>query len=518
MVQALSMKRPSPIARTLAASLIAVALAGCGIDRHEDASCDPADPPTCADQTTLVTCDADGTPHTQRCAAACLAMADTAGHGTAACVASGTVACQTATFVPGCIGGAAFATCTVVAPLEGAGHTTATACTSETTCRESALAVACVDPRSEVCDPETFVETCDGSAILGCNEHGFTTTLATCAPPKMCKVSGGDARCVRPDQEPCDTSFVETCADSVTVSFCSVGFTDVYGCSGVCRESATSAACFSAETPTCTPGTFQQRCEGQKRIYCDSFGLENETTCKDTMRCEVVGDSAHCVDLDAVPCDAATHLATCDGNARVFCDSMSGFTRRLDCGERLCHAAGPSAQAYCVDAAGSACDAATFEARCDGGTAVNCDGFTGWSSHLACTADTACYVASYVVDTGPTTFAFCGQPGSVPCDFTTYQSRCDGAVASLCSLFTNYTMTTTCPETETCHSDRFCLGPTCGQTAFCLADDSTPCDGTAEYWCEGATIMNCFDGVAVNGGTCPEGKTCTALGDHADCK
>jgi hypothetical protein len=320
---------------------------------------------------------------------------------------------------------------------------------------------------------------------------------------------------VRPDQDPCDTSYVETCADAVTVNFCSIsiGFTDVYGCSGVCRQSATSAACFSAETPTCVAEGFQQRCEGQTRVTCDSFGLEAETHCNDTMRCEVVGDSAFCVDKDAVPCDAATHLATCDGNARVFCESTSGFTRRIDCGERLCHASAPSAQAYCVDAAGSACDAGAFQARCESGTAINCDATTGWSSHWACPASDVCYVGG----TGPTAFAFCGAPGSVPCDFTTYPGRCDGAVASLCSFFTNYTMTTTCKDTESCRSDRFCLGPACGQTALCLPDDGTACDGTAEYWCDGATIMNCFDGMALSSGSCPEGKTCTVAADQASC-
>ncbi len=512
MAPTLSVTRHSEVTGALAAALASAALAGCGMDSHDGAPCDPADPQTCADGTTRGTCDADGTPRAETCAAACLAMTDAAGRQTAACVASGTVPCQSATFAPACVDGDAFLTCTVVAPLEGAGHTTSTTCTGDTTCRQSALAVACVDPSSEVCDPATTLETCDGSAILACDEHGFTAAVTTCAPPKMCKVSAGDARCVRPDQEPCDTTFVETCADSVTVSFCSVGFTDVYGCSGVCRENATSAACFSADTPTCTAATFQQRCEGSLRIYCDSFGLENETTCKDTMRCEVVGDDAFCVDLDAVPCDAATHLATCDGNVRIFCDTMSGYTRRFDCGERLCHAAG-SAPAYCVDPAGSACEPATFAAHCESGAAINCDATTAWTSRWPCGATDVCYVGGG----GPTAFAFCGEPGSVPCDLTTYPSRCDGAVATLCSFFTNYTITITCKDTETCHRDRFCLGPTCGQAALCLPNDSTPCDGTAEHWCDGATIMNCFDGIAVSAGSCPEGKTCAAAGGQASC-
>jgi hypothetical protein len=174
-------KRRDHLAAALASPFVAVVVAGCGLGSHDATPCDPAAPPTCADGTTRVTCDADGTQRAETCAAACLAMADNAGRQTAACVPSGAVACQSAAFAPACVGGNVIVTCAVVAPLEGAGHTALTACSSETTCRESALAVACVDPTSEVCDPATHVETCDGCEVVGFDARVFCAPGTTCA-------------------------------------------------------------------------------------------------------------------------------------------------------------------------------------------------------------------------------------------------------------------------------------------------------------------------------------------------
>jgi hypothetical protein len=224
MRSATGVKYPKRLA-ALAAAWLAPALASCGLAPHDEPTCDPAAPPSCAEGDVLVTCSADGQPSTEACAETCLVLSDAAGHQSAACVATGTAACQSATFAPSCVGTDATLTCMVVAPLEGAGHTTLTACNGETVCRQSAETVACVDPRAEPCDPATHLETCDGADVIVCDESGFTTPLVTCAAPTMCKVSAGDARCVRPDQDPCAMPFVETCVDAVTVETCSAGFT-----------------------------------------------------------------------------------------------------------------------------------------------------------------------------------------------------------------------------------------------------------------------------------------------------
>jgi len=381
----------------------------------------------------------------------CLEILDHAGMRFSQCVHEDATVCNIETFVPVCADRFNLNNC--MAPLGHleAGHTFLDPCPAGTACNSGTVHDACGDPGAEPCDPQSFAGQCRGRIPLVCISAGMTEQQQPCAPGLTCKVGSEGAVCVDSRSEACDwDTFQYRCEDDAVVR-CDyfTGFTELDPCGPDerCRESPTSAQCFGPDQPDCDPESFTSRCEGDQRVICSSgFGVEQPQVCATGKVCRVSAKGAHCVEPDALECDASGFVPYCNGEQQVLCSYYTGFT---------------------------------FE--------------------LACAGDETCRMS----DLG----GYCVDPEAAPCDPATHEGSCDDGVAHFCNLFTGFTDTDVCMEAEVCAADETCVLGFCQHLAMCVDLSAPGCSEPAGISCRGRTVVSCFDGHELHF-DCAEGQIC----------
>ena len=318
-------------------------------------------------------------------------------------------------------------------PTDGAGHTTLSpqcdgddllycngARVRRTDCTE--LGDRCVPaatpsdlPRCEggvyvACSVATTRTTCadEGHALLcsGGYPHapGYTYTIPceSFGEGYSCAMGTTESGCVPPGTVACDPSMPssECSEDGSAIVRCSDGLQLTIPCEdrmagSVCDLGpGDEPVCVPEGAPRCDPRTFHGSCLGERTIeWCDTityhaglYGCEAGTRC----RVSELGFAA-CVPDEALSCDPETHEPRClDASRLARCDNR-GFESSVDC-----RPAGPAARcipdvpARCGDEA--ICDVATYAARCEGETALNCRA-GGWVESRACSPFIPCRVA-----------------------------------------------------------------------------------------------------------------------------
>lgn len=116
-------------------------------------------------------------------------------------------------------------------------------------------------------------------------------------------------------------------------------------------------------------------CRRNVLAACDDAGVVVETPC-DPGRCAVDAPVPRCVPANALPCDPATAVPTCENGLLVECPEAAAYWLSRDCGETsICD--DRRGGAACVALADQSCQSSTWQALCVAGRRVECDANRG---------------------------------------------------------------------------------------------------------------------------------------------
>lgn len=221
------------------------------------------------------------------------------------CVSPGEAPCEP--FALGCLDETTAFVC------DGQGVQEVLPCNPEQICQGG----ACV---AQICEPGQV--TCEGDALLRCNEAGTATTRSLCAAQPLCQEAERGCACVAgecaprvcaPGSSRCAGAGVQRC-DAQGLSFL-----PVEPCSG--DELCLAGGCVA---PSCEPG--QRQCQGDAILGCAEGALFVEEDC---------ATQGLLCDAASVSCQArlcAPGQASCQGDvARVCGPRGDGFVQEVDC-------------------------------------------------------------------------------------------------------------------------------------------------------------------------------------------
>lgn len=168
-------------------------------------------------------------------------------------------------------------------------------CGDDQACRVSGAGAHCVDPDAEVCDPSGFVPYCSGNRQVLCSYFsGFTFEIA-CTLDQTCRMSDLGGSCVDQDATICDPeTFLGTC-NGDTARFCNffTGFTDTETClpAEACAADETCVLGFCQHLAMCVdralPGCSEPAgisCRGRTVVSCFD-GHEMTFDCAEDQLC-----------------------------------------------------------------------------------------------------------------------------------------------------------------------------------------------------------------------------------------
>ena len=129
--------------------------------------------------------------------------------------------------------------------------------------------------------------------------------------------------------------------------------------------------CGAGEPPPVSCELDAPECRRNALAHCDDAGVVVETPC-DPGRCAVDAPVAQCVPANALPCDPATDVASCENGLIVECAPDVAYRLARDCGEgMLCLS--KEGMAACAVLDGRPCSPSTFQPLCVGERRIECE-------------------------------------------------------------------------------------------------------------------------------------------------
>lgn len=147
------------------------------------------------------------------------------------------------------------------------------------------------------CRGDDTVQTCRETWADGNQETKEEKTACEAPNPVCVELDSDHARCVSDATERCGDDFAESCRGDVALR-CGQGYVIAQDCAdhgNVCVVRGPSALCARPPVTDCDVQTFQERCDGDVALVCDT-GVVERFTCDD--RCRVTseerGETAYC--------------------------------------------------------------------------------------------------------------------------------------------------------------------------------------------------------------------------------
>jgi hypothetical protein len=330
------------------------------------------------------------------------------------------------------------------------------ACAYDTSaCPPLTCEVAAADPETYPCD---FCSA-DGSSMIYCGfcrEDPYTglhppDEEAPCDPGETCYrwTNAADGKdeyyCLDGPPEPCPADFTEGyCEGEVAVSCTPNGLIDRFDCAPLGQVCVMATGyvgvrfpyCVDPDAQPCTPGSYDERCEGNVMVICyELTGYETRFPCDSGTVCVEGGPWTRCIEEGWVPCDTASFTPRCDGAAVVECQPLfsedpllGGYEVPADCAPSMT-CADTAAGSRCVRTGTSACDPDTYAAHCDGDLVMFCVTATRWEDYTDCSLrGEPGLMTCQTFASGP----FCAPRDYTPCDPMAFPPRCDGSTARQC--------------------------------------------------------------------------------------
>ncbi len=312
--------------------------------------------------------------------------------------------------------------------------------------------------RGQICEPSEV--TCDGDALVVCNETGSAQSAVTCDDTPACQGEELGCSCLDGECEPrvcapgsrsCVGPGYRECTPD------GLAFLAVVNCDE--GEECRSGRCLPT---SCTgSGTY---CDGDVVVGCSAGTVTAEDCAADEQVCtEDLFFGASCSDR---VCEPGSSRCSAGGSAVLRCSGTGASETRIDCAESQTCVAGA-----CV---AQACTPGTRECR---GTEVwTCNaGGSAYQRTATCGAGQVCSDGSCVADdTGCRSNTDCPPPAA-SCDgnvLVTYSGNgtCSGGVCSYS------------PNRRTCSADTFCDAParTCSEVTVGSCSSDAECEARAE--------------------------------------